>query len=542
MLMPSQPYALGAVLVLTFSASIVFPDHGHRGSDVCYPLLTCFTGIARPLERLVRACIHWLDPFVTYFLLLLAYSSSLVNAMPRFISASVDDSLYSTNLLRASELPFTRLSHAASAIELRGSRQPKYATARPRKSKGRRGLRAASSLPLSEASENAYSSISSSDRSGSKDLYSTSQSADYSGGDVPSPEYSLSDGGGSYPSPPASENTGTSTPSTENCAGEDASSPPFPLTPLPLLMLSPTTATDSGKYRKSRGRAIGTTAGLRTPSTSPDRYISYRYIPQDASKSFRLSKPPEQFSSTEKLLRHPSATPDPFGPLPVRRIREARINASANADPRAAQSRTRTIGTTNVQHPPQDPLATQNRQASAGAVWNVGGGSQANPSGPIRGVSDGRGGFISSGSNAPMFTSHFFDDDTLEQDNSQLESRLAVALDIDQTCRVLGISRSPVQGRSVSTGSIGTKRNYTYLEPRTRWMNDQWVQEGSQRREATLFLVLVISPCIQPRFRFPPGVIIICFTSFFGRPADVMRISNKETSEDRTQSCSNHTL
>lgn len=462
--------------------------------------------------------------------------------MPRLISASVDDTLYSTAPLCTSELRFTQLSRAASAIELRGSRQPKYATARPRKCKGRRSLRAASSLSLNETSENTYRSISSSDRSGSKDLYCTSQSAHYSGDDVPSPYYGSSDGGGSYPSPPASHDTGPSTPSTENRASEDASSPPFPLTPLPLLTFRRTAATDEGESRTSRGRGFRTKAGLRTPSISPDRYISYRYTPQGASRSFRLSKPPDQLSSAEKLLRHQSATPDPFGPSPVRRIREAIINASANADPRAVQSRTRTIGTTNVQHPPQDPLATQNRQASAGAVWNVGGGSQANPSGPIRGIFDGRGGFISSGSNAPLFTSHFFDDDTLEQDNSQLESRLAVALDIDPTCRILDISRSPVQGRSVSTGSIGTKRKYAYIEPRTRWMNSQWVQEGSQRREATLSFVSVASSRIRRRFRLPPSLIINLFTSVIGRHANVRRISNKETSEDGAQSCPNHTL
>lgn len=424
--------------------------------------------------------------------------------MPRLIAASVDDTLYSTDPLYASELRFTRIPRAASAIELRGSQQPKYATARPRKCKDRRSLRAASSFPSSETSAIAYKSISTSDRSRSTDHCSTSRSDDYCGDDFSSPCYGSSDDGGLYPSPPASPAshcTEPSTPSTENRASEDADSPPFPLTPIPLLKLRRSAVTDTGEPRKSRGRGIRTTAGLRTPSISPDRYISYRYTLHSASRSFRLSKPPEQLSNVEKLLRHSSATPDPFGPLPVRRIREARINASANADPRAVQSRTRTIGTTNVQHPPQDPLAIQNRQASAGAVWNVGGGSQANLSGPIRGVSDGRGGFISSGSNAPMFTSHFFDVDTLEQDNSQLESRLAVALDIDPTCRVLDISRSPVRGRSVSTGSIGTKRKYGYIEPRTRWMNDQWVQEGSQRREATISFVLVASSCVQRPFR-----------------------------------------
>lgn len=481
--------------------------------------------------------------FAQYIHCVLSLSPGIhaVNAMPHLISASVDDCLYSTDLLRASEAHFTRLSHAASAIELRGSRRFKYATARPRKRKGRCSLRASTSLPLSEMSDFACRPSSSSDRSASKEHSSILQDANYAGSRLPSSDYGLSDGGCSYPSPPASEYAVPSTPSTESRASEDVDPPPFPLTPIPLLTFNPTSATNDGVSRKARGRGIDNKAGLRTPSTSPDRYILNRHTPQDASKTFRLSKTPEQLSSAEKLLRHPSATPDPFGPLTVRRIREARINASANADRRAVRSHTRTIGTTNVQHPPQDPLAAQNRQASAGAVWNVGGGSQANLSGPIRGISDGRGGFMSSGSNAPMFTSHFFDDDTSEQDDSQLESRLAVALDIDQTGRVLSIPRSPVQRRRVSTGSIRTRRKYTYSKPRTRWMDGQWVQEGSQPGELPPFL-LVVSICIQWRFGLPSDFYhnSLHFADF--RPANVTRTSSKEASEDRAQSCSNHTL
>lgn len=417
--------------------------------------------------------------------------------MHRIISASADDSLYSADLLRASEVHFTRLSHSVSAIELRGSsRQPGYAAARPRKCKGRPSLRAASSLPLSETSNSSHDCISSSDHGRSKAHLLSSQASEYDGSWVPNPDQGLSNGGGSYPSPSASEYSLPSAPSTTMRTDQDPDSSPFPLAPVPLLTFSPTSASGDEGPSTPRGRGFGTKARYRTPSTSPDRYISNRYTPQDASKTFRLSKPSQQLSSMEKLLRHPSASPDPFGPLNIRRVREARINASANANPRAIQPRTRTIGTTNVQHPPQDPLALQNRQVSAGAVWNVGGNSQATPSGPVRGISDGRGGFTSSGSNAPMFTSHFFDDDTLDQDNSQLESRLAVALDIDQTCRILDISRSPAQVRSVSTGSIGTKRKYPYFESRTRWMNGQWVQKGSQSRESTSPL-LAISLCIQ---------------------------------------------
>lgn len=456
------------------------------------------------MRKPTRACIHLLDTCIRYVLF---FATGIrVNAMPRLISASVDDNLYSADLLCASEVHFTRLSHAASAIELRGSRQPRYATARPRKCKGRRSLRAASSLPLSETSNHARRPISKFNGGGSNDYVPFLDASEDDGSCIPSPDHHLSDYAGSYLSPPTSVYDRHSTPSTRSRASEDVDPSPFPLTPVPLLTFSPISATDDERPRTPRAQGTGATAGYRTPSTSPDRYISNRYTPQDASRTFRLSKSPQQLSNAEKLLRHPSVTPDPFGPLNVRRIREPRINASANVDPRGVQSRTRTIGTTNVQHPPQDPLAIQNRQASAGAVWNVGGGSQVTPSGPVRGISDGRGGFVSSGSNAPMFTSHFFDDDTLDQDNSQLESRLAVALGIDQTCRVLDIPRSPVQARSFSTGSIGTKRKYSHVGTRTLWKHGEWVQEGSQLRMSTFFLPAT-DFCIQRLARFLQGLI-----------------------------------
>lgn len=477
-----------------------------------------------------------------HYALASAASIRVVKIMPRVISASVDDSLYSADLLRASEVRFTRLSHAASAIELRGSRQPKYATARPRKCKGRRSLRAASSLLLSETSNGARRSISQSGIDQSSDSFPSPLASDYTESCNPSPDHGLGNGGGSYPSPPASNCDAPRTPLTNSGTSEDIDASPFPLTPVPLLTFSPSASvTDDEGPRRPRGRGTDATAAYRTPSTSPDRYISNRYTPQDASKTFRLGKCPQKLSSAEKLLRHRSAAPDPFGPLNVGRTREARISASANPDPRAVQTRTRTIGTTNVQHPPQDPLALQNRQASAGAIWNVGGGSQAIPSGPVRGVSDGRGGFISSGSNAPMFTSHFFDDHTLDEDHSQLEGRLAVALDIDQTRKVLEISRSSVQARSVSTGSIGIKRNHSYVESRTRWMNDQWVQDDSQLRESAFFLTchgrLVFSGAF---YSFECNHDLPYFTAI--EPANVPKISSKKASEDRVQSGSIHTF
>ncbi|KAL2051117.1 hypothetical protein ABVK25_008546 [Lepraria finkii] len=68
-----------------------------------------------------------------------------------------------------------------------------------------------------------------------------------------------------------------------------------------------------------------------TPPVIPDPYISNRFSPQEVSESFRLSKPSHQLFSSERLLRHPSPTPDPFGPLIVQQRREARDTLAATS-------------------------------------------------------------------------------------------------------------------------------------------------------------------------------------------------------------------
>jgi hypothetical protein len=75
------------------------------------------------------------------------------------------------------------------------------------------------------------------------------------------------------------------------------------------------------------------------------------------------------------------------------------------------------------------------RQLSAGGIWNVGGPFAASDT--VAGVSDGRGGVLGSGTNAPLFTSSFFDRADPEAELETYERRLALALEINQSDRVL---------------------------------------------------------------------------------------------------------
>ena len=235
-----------------------------------------------------------------------------------------------------------------------------------------------------------------------------------------------------------------------------------------------------------------------TPPSSPDRYISNRQNPQEASKTFRVSKSPHQLSSSERLLRHPSATPNPFGPLVVPRTRDHGTAAAVAGDVQSQRSPPRTMGFTNLLTLPQDTLVLQDRQISAGAVWNVGGSNAATHSGPIRSISNGRGGFLSSGSNAPMHTSHFYDEDILDHSLGRMESRLAAALDIDVTSRVIDTSRPT---RSVSVNATGTKRKYVHSDPRIRWKDGEWTQGAFQPCMSFCCLLVYVTAALDSSVR-----------------------------------------
>ena len=408
--------------------------------------------------------------------------------MPHFVSASVDETLlYQAKASSHHEPRSVRLSHAVSAVELRSSKVLRASELSIPKRRGlQRRRRAASSFPspfsLNHIGPSTPRSVS---KSGSSYDKESSQSVlDSKVNDSLTPISGLNDPCSAYPSPPA---TGASrSPSSSSCEDDlpvAADTLPFPLNPVPLPPLRFQTDASHKTPHTPAPRCRDFATPPSTPTQSLDRYISGRVTPHEASKTFHSNKSPHQLSVNERLLRHNVASPDPFGPVVMPRVRDTRANIP-NGSPTGALPRPRLpIGTTDVTTVP-DPLTMQNRQASIGAVWNIGGLGLTHHPGPIRSVSNGRGGFVSGGSNAPMYTSHFVDEDTMDQDHlDRLEARLAAALDIDQTVRILNTSRLPQSPRSVTTGAIGFKRKRAFIEPRTRWKNGDWVREGSQLRK-----------------------------------------------------------
>lgn len=256
---------------------------------------------------------------------------------------------------------------------------------------------------------------------------------------------------------------------------KESDSFPFPIRATVHLDLSPSKAISHWKAPKLNRRSFST-GNYSTPTTA-DRYIADRDGSQSPFETFRLSKSPHKLSVTEKLLRQNSATPDPFAPS---RPARAHGRVLPPLDTRNG-NRVRPLGIsgTNVLGVPRDGLSVESRATSIGAVWNVGGNTAATSPGPVQGIPDGRGGLLGSGTNAPMYTSNFLEGHLAEQDHDCFESRLAAALDIDQTKRMFNSSQATEYGRRASSNSDRTKRKHSYREPRTKWIDGEWIREGS---------------------------------------------------------------
>ena len=111
------------------------------------------------------------------------------------------------------------------------------------------------------------------------------------------------------------------------------------------------------------------------------------------------------------------------------------------------------------------------QRVSLGSAWTVGGLA------PLSiGVSNGRGGLFSSGTNAPLYTTSFSTAaPKAEEELDKHEGRLAKALELDRVQRVFECSNS------ISPSRIFTaKRKYAELNSKTIWSGTEWVMDGRQ--------------------------------------------------------------
>ena len=268
-----------------------------------------------------------------------------------------------------------------------------------------------------------------------------------------------------FPSPPPDLDL---TPRVQARKARDAF--PFPMQPGKIIPSTPLKDTScSGWSHRAKRRCTGVERSYLTPPSSPDRFVPARRSADSHRKSYSLSKPSDQLSSTERLLRHNSATPDPFNP-------RSQYQFPGSAGSARDDSTTRTPYSSSPDAVIQIPglrsgsVGLRPRQPSAGAVWNVGG----TMLGPVMGVPNGRGGLLGSGTNAPMYISTFFERETQHQSLERFEGRIAAALDIDRTSRTLEISQPLDRGRSKTVSADGRERMQS---PTTTWRDGQWTND-----------------------------------------------------------------
>jgi hypothetical protein len=210
----------------------------------------------------------------------------------------------------------------------------------------------------------------------------------------------------------------------------------------------------------------GLLSSPRNQPRTPDRFIPSRRPPNVTRESFEFSKPAERFTSANvsgidpfsRRLRRSGRLNDE-----LRSLRESHSVLTGRAHPN------RRGANASLRH---GTITTGTRHISAGAVWNVGGSSAVSDT--VVGVSNGRGGMLGSGTNAPLYTSMFLSRSDPEAELEAYERRLALALDIDQTGRILEHSPSNNSPSTASSGSTPSPMGRT----RHVWKDNAWTKDG----------------------------------------------------------------
>ncbi|OJD23470.1 hypothetical protein ACJ73_05178 [Blastomyces percursus] len=231
---------------------------------------------------------------------------------------------------------------------------------------------------------------------------------------------------------------------------------------------------------RRRSLIISTSPVARKRLLSLDRFIPAREPYATDTPAFRLSKNPRLLSPGEKLLRRRDPRADPFAPYqPRRRIGLSR--SSRSSDRRDTPHHLpRHVSDTSVYARNDRPASRGNqRQISAGAVWNVGGTAAATGRAPV-GIDDGRGGLISTGTNAPMYIANFLDKDTHIQHLKRHEARLATALDVDQAKKVLNFGDPSLFMDPGYLAEVPQLEKYSPYE----WKHSSWVRAKSNTLQA----------------------------------------------------------
>lgn len=174
-------------------------------------------------------------------------------------------------------------------------------------------------------------------------------------------------------------------------------------------------------------------------SETPDRYTPLRSPIQEAHRTLRTSLSPDSLSPRERYWREHDVSTDPFN-TPTKNRLNVKHCATANGHGTLVPHHVPSFVHSQDFSPSPTTRARQNvRYVSMGGIWSVGGRVAAVPQ-QLHGVESGTGETLASGTNAPMVTAAFLEDDTEDHRTRMHGARLALAMDIDQARRVLPVS------------------------------------------------------------------------------------------------------
>ncbi|KAI9737214.1 MAG: hypothetical protein M1818_005746 [Claussenomyces sp. TS43310] len=230
---------------------------------------------------------------------------------------------------------------------------------------------------------------------------------------------------------------------------------------------------DSGRRRPAlRDYHTGSSGRSRGSIRSPDRFLPPRDFSDAVVQKFHANKHPQQLSPAEKLLRHDEATPDAFGP---RRIATSQSPIRSVVRRRASGIASRPGGPSALTLQRDAHPTVGQRQVSVGSIWAVGGVAPLSV-----GVPNGRGRLISSGTNAPLYSSSFSDSTPkAEVEREKHEGRIAQALDLDRAQRIYDVADPKLSPSTICK----RKRRNVDLGVKTIWSGSEWVLEGQRPSE-----------------------------------------------------------
>lgn len=250
-----------------------------------------------------------------------------------------------------------------------------------------------------------------------------------------------------------------------------------PSTPRPLLRhLQQHQSTSQLAFEDHPSQAFprrpGSSVRSRKHFASPDRFIPQRPLHVDKRSTYQTSKPPVLLQGRERNTRKRDDTVNPFRSISETRSRNlSRQRQSQNVYnlrpphyiPSFVHGRDVTPGHV------EERIATEPllRRISIG-FWAVGGRLSVQV-GQLQGIISGTGGLLASGTTAPMHTAAFLDQASLDDKIVAHERRVALALDIDQSSRIL------LPNSGAESPAVSLRPDHTPFI----WKDSAWTQDGA---------------------------------------------------------------